>query len=149
MESCRQRSPRLHAGFALRPGPSAERNCFLFFFFARPSKGPVFHGDAGGGIFRSFPQDERRGAPGENPQDICASSINPRLPYCNNKQLRSETTDQFEFRSTRRKKRSNVPHRRLAEEAAVFAIELGCAFVADLKGRAGRIETIVQHQTPR
>ena len=61
----------------------------------------------------------------------------------------SETTDQFEFRSTWGKKRSNVPHRGLAEEAAVFATELRSAFVADLKGRAGRIETIVQHEAPR
>jgi hypothetical protein len=36
----------------------------------------------------------------------------------------SEITDQFEFRSTWGKKRSNVSHRGLAEEAAVFAIEL-------------------------
>ena len=61
----------------------------------------------------------------------------------------SETTDQFEFRSTRREKRSNVSHRRLSEEAAVFAIKLRRAFVADLKGRAGSIETIIQHQAPR
>jgi len=61
----------------------------------------------------------------------------------------SETTYQFEFRGTWRKKCSNVPHRRLAEEAAVFAIELRRAFVADLKSRAGRVETIIQHQAPR
>jgi hypothetical protein len=61
----------------------------------------------------------------------------------------SETTDQFEFRSTRRKKRSNVSNRRLAEEAAVFAIELRSTFVADRKSRASGIETIVQHQAPR
>ena len=63
--------------------------------------------------------------------------------------LNSQATDRFEFRSTWRKKRSDVPHRGLAEEAAIFAIELCRAFVADLKGRAGRIETIVQHQAPR
>ena len=40
-------------------------------------------------------------------------------------------------------------HRRLAEEAAVFAIELRSAFVADLKSRTGGIKTIVQHQAPR
>jgi hypothetical protein len=40
----------------------------------------------------------------------------------------SGTTDQFEFRSTRRKKRSNVSHRRFAEETAVLAIELRGAF---------------------
>jgi hypothetical protein len=44
-----------------------------------------------------------------------------------------QATDQFEFRCTGRKMRSNVSHRRLAEEAAVFAIELCGAFVADLK----------------
>jgi hypothetical protein len=37
----------------------------------------------------------------------------------------------------------------LAEEAAVFAIELRGAFVADLKSCAGRIETLIQHQVPR
>lgn len=63
--------------------------------------------------------------------------------------LSSKTTDQFEFRRTWREKRSDVSHRRLTEEAAIFAIELRRAFVADLKGRAGGIETIVQHQAPR
>ncbi len=64
-------------------------------------------------------------------------------------ELLSQTTDQFEFRSTRRNKRSNVTHRRLAEEAAVFAIELCRTFIADLEGCTGSIETSVQHQAPR
>jgi hypothetical protein len=34
-------------------------------------------------------------------------------------------------------------------KAAVFAIELGSAFVADLKSCSGRIKTTVQHQAPR
>jgi len=61
----------------------------------------------------------------------------------------SWATDQFQFRSTWGKERSNVPHGRLAEESAVFAIELRGAFIADLKGRGGRIETVVHHQVPR
>ena len=61
----------------------------------------------------------------------------------------SEAIDQFEFRSTWGKKGSNVSHRRLAEEAAVFAIELRSTFVADLKSRTGGIKTTVQHQAPR
>ena len=61
----------------------------------------------------------------------------------------SGATDRFEFWCIRRKKLSNVSHRRLAEEAAVFAIELRGAFVPNLKSGGGRIETIVQHQAPR
>ena len=63
--------------------------------------------------------------------------------------LNSQATDRFEFRSTWREKRSNVSHRGLAEEAAVFAIELRSAFVANLEGCTSGIETIVQHQAPR
>ncbi|HTS36383.1 MAG TPA: hypothetical protein VMH04_11965 [Candidatus Solibacter sp.] len=37
----------------------------------------------------------------------------------------------------------------MAEEAAVFAIELGRTFVADLEGCTGGMETIAQHQAPR
>jgi hypothetical protein len=58
-------------------------------------------------------------------------------------QFRSEITNQFEFRSLWRKKRSNISHWRLAEETAVFAIELRGALVAHLKCCAGRIETVV------
>jgi hypothetical protein len=41
----------------------------------------------------------------------------------------SETTDQLEFRNIWGKNCPNIPHGRLAEETAVFAIELGGAFV--------------------
>lgn len=61
----------------------------------------------------------------------------------------SGTAGRFQFRSPWRKKRSNVSHWRLAEEAAVFAIKLRSAFVADLKSRAGRIQALVQHEAPR
>jgi hypothetical protein len=37
----------------------------------------------------------------------------------------------------------------LAKEAAIFAIELGGAFVSDLKGRAGGVQTIYEHAFPR
>ena len=37
----------------------------------------------------------------------------------------------------------------MAEEAAVFAIELGGAFVSDLKGRTGGVPTIYEHAFPR
>jgi hypothetical protein len=60
----------------------------------------------------------------------------------------SEATYQLQFRSTRGKERANVSHRRLAEEAAVFAIELRWTFVADLKSCVGGIKTIVEHQAP-
>ena len=60
----------------------------------------------------------------------------------------SETTDRLESRNIWGKNCPNVPHGRLAEETAVFAIELRSAFVADLKSRAGGIKTIVQHQAP-
>ena len=63
--------------------------------------------------------------------------------------LNLDTADHFQFRGTWRKKRSNISHGGLTEESAVFAIELGCAFVADLKSRAGGIKAVVQHQTPR
>src|SRR5690242_6304129 len=43
----------------------------------------------------------------------------------------------------------DITHRGLAEEAAVFAIELRGALVADLESRTGRIETLIQHQVPR
>ena len=41
------------------------------------------------------------------------------------------------------------PHGWLAEEAAVFAIELAGAFVSDLKGRTGGVQTIDEHASPR
>jgi hypothetical protein len=37
----------------------------------------------------------------------------------------------------------------LAEEAAIFAIELGGAFVSDLKGRTGGVQTIYEQAFPR
>jgi len=43
----------------------------------------------------------------------------------------------------------DVAHGRLAEEAAVLAIELAGAFVADFKCCAGGIETVVEHALPR
>ena len=47
------------------------------------------------------------------------------------------------------RKSPNVPHRRLAEEAAVFAIELAGAFVSDLKGGTGGVQAIDQHAPAR
>ena len=58
----------------------------------------------------------------------------------------SETTDQLELRNIWGKNCPNVPHGRLAEETAVFAIELGGAFVPDLKSRARSITAAVEHQ---
>jgi len=43
-------------------------------------------------------------------------------------------TDRVQRRSVGRAKDPNIPHRWLAEEAAVFAIELAGTFVSDLKG---------------
>ena len=39
----------------------------------------------------------------------------------------------------------DVAHGWFAEEAAVFAVELAGAFVADFKGSAGGVEAIVEH----
>src|SRR5204862_5138056 len=43
----------------------------------------------------------------------------------------------------------NIPHGWLAEETAVFAIELAGALVSDLKGRTGGVQTIYEHASPR
>jgi hypothetical protein len=43
----------------------------------------------------------------------------------------------------------NIPHRWLAEEATVFAIELAGAFVPNQKGRTGGVQTIDKHASPR
>ena len=43
----------------------------------------------------------------------------------------------------------NIPHRWLAEETAVLAIELARAFVSDLKAGTRRVQTIQKHMTPR
>jgi hypothetical protein len=37
----------------------------------------------------------------------------------------------------------------LAEETAVFAIELAGAFISNLKGRTGGVQTIDEHASPR
>src|SRR6185312_15961154 len=55
-------------------------------------------------------------------------------------------SSQFKFRSFWGTKRSNISHRRLAEEAAVFAIKLRGTLVADFKSGTRRIDTSVQHQ---
>ena len=39
----------------------------------------------------------------------------------------------------------DIPHRRLAKEAAVFPIELACTFIADFEGCACGVQTIVEH----
>jgi hypothetical protein len=43
----------------------------------------------------------------------------------------------------------NIPHRWLAEETAVFAIELADAFVSNLKARTRRVQAINEHAAPR
>jgi hypothetical protein len=43
----------------------------------------------------------------------------------------------------------NIPHRRLSEEAAVFAIESAGTFVSDLKSRTRCVQTIHEHAFPR
>jgi Aldo/keto reductase family len=58
-------------------------------------------------------------------------------------------TDQFQGQSAWRAKGPNIPHRWLAEEAAIFAIELGSALVSDLKRRTGGVQTIYEHAFPR
>ena len=51
--------------------------------------------------------------------------------------------------------RRQLPHppdvalRRRAKQAAVLAVELGDAFVADARCRAARVQRVVQHQLPR
>ena len=43
----------------------------------------------------------------------------------------------------------NIPHRRLAEETAVFAIELAGTFISDLESGACCVETFVEHALSR
>jgi hypothetical protein len=43
----------------------------------------------------------------------------------------------------------DIAHRWLAEEAAVFTIELTDTFVSDLKGNSGSIEAVKQHSSSR
>src|SRR5580704_6679174 len=54
--------------------------------------------------------------------------------------------DSLNGQRTWRPEGPNIPHRRLAEEAAVFAIELCWTFVSHLESSTGRIQTVVQHQ---
>jgi hypothetical protein len=46
-------------------------------------------------------------------------------------------TGRLHRRSARRPKSPHIPHRRLPEQPAVFAVELAGAFVSGLKGRTG------------
>src|ERR1017187_3500275 len=59
------------------------------------------------------------------------------------------TTHRLNWRSAWRAKSLNIPHRRLAEKTAVFAVELAGAFVSDLKSRTCRVQTIREHASPR
>src|ERR1039457_5707179 len=59
------------------------------------------------------------------------------------------TMDRLNGRSAWRAKCLNIPHRRLAEETAVFAVELAGAFVSDLKSRTCCVQTIQEHPSPR
>jgi hypothetical protein len=43
----------------------------------------------------------------------------------------------------------DISHRWLSEHAAVFAIELTGAFIADLEGGAGRVQAVYEHAFPR
>ena len=43
----------------------------------------------------------------------------------------------------------NIPYRWLAEETAIFTIELAGAFVSDLKAGTRRVQTIQKHVAPR
>ena len=58
-------------------------------------------------------------------------------------------TNRLHRPSSRRAKRPKIPHGRLAEEAAVFAVELAGTFVSDLKGRTGGVQTVREHAFPR
>ena len=58
-------------------------------------------------------------------------------------------TDRLQRRSAWRAKRPNIPHRWLAEETAVFAVELAGAFVSDLEGRTCGVQKIREHAAPR
>jgi len=58
-------------------------------------------------------------------------------------------TDRLQWRSAWRAKGPNIPHRWLAKETAVFAAELAGAFVSDLKGSTGGVQTIHEHAAPR
>ena len=57
-------------------------------------------------------------------------------------------TDRLQGQGAWRAESPDIPHGWLAEEAAVFAIELAGAFVSDLKGRTGGVQTIDEHASP-
>src|SRR6202047_1395185 len=59
------------------------------------------------------------------------------------------TADRLQGQSAWRAKGANIPHGWLAEEATVFATELGGTFVSDLKSRTGGIQTVHEHAFPR
>src|SRR5271168_182168 len=71
------------------------------------------------------------------------------MPYRSWIGVRGNLLKRFQRRSAWRAKGPNVPHRRVAEETAVFAIELAGAFVSDLKGRAGGVQTVEEHASAR
>jgi hypothetical protein len=54
-------------------------------------------------------------------------------------------TVRLQWRRAGRAKSSKMAHRWLAEETAVFAVELAGAFISDLEGRACGVETIHEH----
>jgi hypothetical protein len=57
--------------------------------------------------------------------------------------------DRLHWQSAWRAQSPNIPHGWLAEEAAVFAIELAGAFIADFKGRTGGVEAVDKHACSR
>src|SRR6266852_2409182 len=58
-------------------------------------------------------------------------------------------TDRLQGRRAWQSEGPNIPHGWLAEETAVFAIELAGTFVSDLKGGAGGVQTVDEHASPR
>ena len=54
--------------------------------------------------------------------------------------------DRFRYRDAGGAQSTNIPHGWLAEKAAVFAIELGGAFVTNLKSCTRSIKATVEHQ---
>jgi hypothetical protein len=58
-------------------------------------------------------------------------------------------TDRLQGQSAWRANGPNIPHWWLAEETAIFAIELAGALVPDLKCRTGGVQTIYEHAFPR
>src|SRR6266567_6594281 len=60
-----------------------------------------------------------------------------------------EIAGRIQWRSVWRAEGPNIPHRWLAEETAVFAVELAGTFVSDLKGGACGVQAIHEHASPR